>query len=143
MISTIGKSKDGTTTGKGYLVLKTEPFIAQVPVPKKLVEAFDWDNGTDRQKGLIWGEQVLEWMIALKYWSPPLWHIHKFRTKTRQFKGGDFQLSVFTPLIELKTEFVKSQNIFVQTNEEGHRVHQIKDESGAIQTRFTSAPGLM
>jgi hypothetical protein len=140
----VAHSKDGTKTGAGYLVLKKEPFIERVPVPKNMINAFEWDEGTDRQIGLLWGEKVLDWMIGTTRLRIPYFTVHKLNTKKSQYELGDFGIQFAMPrvvIVEVKTENVRSANLFVQTRERGHRVHQKRSE-GEVVTECHRAPEL-
>lgn len=143
-VEIIGRSKDGTETGKGYIVPKSSPFIRPVMVPDNMIEQFDWANATDRQAGLLWGEQVLDWMLATGRMNLPYFRANKLTKKTEQMSFGDFGLQFQLPevlLIEVKTEQVRSNNLFVQTMEGGHRVHQRK-QAGRVVEHFVKAQPL-
>ena len=145
IISRLGRSKDGTPTGDGYLVRKDAPFIARVNVPDAMIDAFLWREGTDRQVGLLWGEQVVDWMMATGQSRIPPYQIERLNTRAAQNNQGDFGITMHmlvSQVVEVKTEMKDSQNLYVQTREGGHRVHQRKDSHGTVEHRFSVAPAL-
>lgn len=135
-----GKSRDGSITGKGYLIPKSLPFISHIPVPREIIDYFDWDSGTDREKGLKWGERAIEWCITRKVLTFPIWSASRIREKSTQYASVDFQLPLRpNPTFEVKTETVESANLYVQTHELDHKVHLTKDNV----LRITTAEGLI
>lgn len=144
-IVSIGKSKDGTETGRGYLIPKSLPFVIAVNTPDQMVNCFDWSNSTDREAGLLWGEQVIDWMSNTGLLRIPWFSANRLTKKNEQYDLGDFGVQFYMPrveLIEVKTEKLQSSgNLFVQTHERGHRVNQIRTGS-TVKTRVVSAPAL-
>lgn len=141
---TNGKSKDGTVTGNGVLVKKNEPFIRRVNMPTAIAEYFDWGNGTDRQAGLLWGEQAMDWLLSTAQLQIPFFTASRLQGRRQQIHLGDFGVQFHMPeviLAEVKTERVQSQNLFVQTAEGGHKVHQKKID-GSVITDFVLAKPL-
>lgn len=138
---TPGKSKDGSVTGWGYLIKISQPFITACPIPKEMVDAFDWENGTDRQVGLIWGERILDWCVTLGKFRLSCWNVKALRCRSEQNDIGDFAAEfVARPLIELKTELkAGTGNLYVQTAEKNHQVNLTR--SGTL--RNTPAPSLI
>lgn len=143
-VSRIGKSKDGSETGKGYLVKKSAPFILQFRIPEEMLRHFTWDDATDREKGLIFGEKIADWMFATSKARLPFFSVSRLKRKSEQLNLGDFGIQFSMPtvlVVEVKTESVRSENLYVQTHEQGHRVHQTL-KNGAVVTRFTQAPAM-
>jgi len=139
-----GHSKDGAVTGRGYLVPRNLPFIEKIDVPASMVAEFDWEGGNDRQVGLLWGETVVDWMAATNKLRIPFFTASRLSTRKEQFELGDFGIQFHMPTIqiaELKTEKVKSQNLFIQREEGGHRVTLVRDRSGGVRNVNTKAPG--
>lgn len=137
-----GRSKDGTVTGRGHLVLRSLPFIERVDVPAPMVSEFDWEGGNDRQVGLIWGETVLDWMATTNKLRIPFFTASRLSTRKEQYELGDFGVQFHMPTLqvaEVKTERVKSANLFVQTEEQGHKVFLAQDRSG-LRHIHTDAP---
>jgi hypothetical protein len=139
-----GKSKDGSVTGSGYLVPKDSPFIRHDKIPSNIISAFDWDSGTDRQTGMLWGEKVVDWVITLGIWRPPVWITRRCNKKSEQFEMGDLSLEfVHMPFIEVKTELVKSPDLFIQNKELYHNVHLKKGRGGVLLKEYTKATTLL
>jgi hypothetical protein len=139
-----GHSKDGAVTGRGFLVRRDAPFIEKVDVPQAMVSAFDWESGNDRQVGLIWGETVLDWMATTNRLRIPFFTASRLSSRKDQFELGDFGVQFHMPTMqvaEVKTERVKSENLFIQTHEKGHRVCLSKDRMGNVTHTPTAAPG--
>ena len=139
----IGKSKDGTKTGQGFLAPRNLPFVIKRDTPKEIVDHFEWSEGTDRETGLIWGEKAIRWMITRNVLSIPYFTVKPLRKKSEQFTLGDFAIQFRMPevlIAEVKTEKVKSGNLYVQTHEKGHKVLQTK-RGDRIVNRFSEAPG--
>lgn len=144
-ISTLGSSKDGVKTGAGYLVPKTAPFVQRAAVPAPMIAHFKWEEGTDREVGLLWGETVMDWMANAGLLRIPFFSATRLTAKQDQYSLGDFGIQFSMPrvqLVEVKTEMKESGNLFVQTHERGHRVHQVK-RNDAVIIRKTEAPGLL
>jgi len=140
---TPGRSKDGTVTGQGILAPRNLPFVIQKATPKDIVDHFDWANGTDREVGLLWGEKAIRWMLTRNSLAIPYFTVRPLRKKSEQFTLGDYAIQFRMPEVlvaEVKTEKVKSGNLYVQTYEKGHKVHQAK-KGGAIINRLSEAPG--
>lgn len=134
-----GKSKDGSITGKGYLVPKSLPFISHIKVPRDIVDYFDWANGTDREKGLKWGEKAIRWCLSRKILTLPIWSASPIRDKDEQYASVDYQLRLRpSPMFEVKTETVESSNLYVQTHELNHKVHITESND----FKYTEAEGL-
>ena len=144
-VERIGRSKDGSETGAGYLVKKDTPFIRRVTVPKKMIDAFSWRDATDRQIGLLWGEQVIDWMITTNALHIPYFTASRLDKFSEQLSMGDFGIKFCMPtvlLLEVKTEVIDSGNLFVQTKEGWHKVHQVNSRDGNVQHRYIPANSL-
>ena len=126
-IKTIGgRSKDeaNTVTGQGYLVPQDLGFIQETRVPDRMLDHFPWETGTDREVGMRWGEQIVEWMLATGCWRPAVWRVREIRGRQQQMDLGDLSLEFVSPNVEIKTEMKSGTgNLYVQTAELGHRVH--------------------
>jgi hypothetical protein len=135
-IQRLGKSKgeERRITGNGYLVPKKEPFICKVHVDDDIIDAFPWDEGTDRETGLKWGERALEYCFVRRVLVLPFSSVSPIKHKNTQNSSADFQLQMrisfcFSLLVELKTENYRSEYLYVQTEEGGHQVH-VKPDGG-------------
>ncbi|MCO5144581.1 MAG: hypothetical protein M9895_00230 [Aquamicrobium sp.] len=137
---TLGKSKDGTPTGARYLVRRDEFFVNSEVVPAWVVEGQFRSDMTDRELGFR-GELVILSLLERRIVSVPVLFVTGLRSREDQFDSKDFQGTYFRDVsFETKTERVKSENLFVQSREGGHRVH-LQTVDGQVRERFTDAPG--
>src|ERR1700688_3108394 len=114
------KSKNGTTTGFGYLIGKSSPFIHRVHIP---INASGIATMNDRQVGLrgqkIINEAIVAGKIDLrKFMTSPI--VTPLETRGDQSNGRDTLLT-YTITVEIKTETVCSENLFVQKAEGRHQ----------------------
>lgn len=132
-----GRSKSGAITGRGYLVRKLLPFIQSYRIEERLLAGVDWRQLTDREAGLMAGEPLAIKLANLGvifpevtgYWRP-------VNSAVGQFSGVDMMADHFT--VEVKTEVLFSENLFVQTAEYRHNVHALRGGGN----RFVSVPRL-
>lgn len=124
-----GRSGDGTVTGRGHLVPKDVPFIIHTQVPPRMLAEFPWSRGSDSDRGQ-WGEEVVWWMLLVGKVRPPVWAVRRITDYRQQCELGDFELSFLSqPIFEIKTEgaeHAQSLNLFVQTEEGGHKIHLVR-----------------
>lgn len=131
--STIGRSKDGTPTGFGFLIRRDSYFVQEADVSPKYLAGIDWNDLTQRQLGLA-GEARIWSLIEHRVVRFPIERVVTSREKAEQFAGMDFQVKFFGAFrVEGKTENVRSQNLFVQTRERGHKVHLVQKDGEIIQ----------
>ena len=141
-VTTLGNSKDGAATGAGYLIPASTYFIYESEVPDLYVGHVNWEGLTDRQAGLVLGEEIVSVLFDHRIIMIPQRRAVAIRSREAQIKGGDFRVDWFPEaIIEVKTEMLVSKNVFVQTHERGHRVHLAQDE-GRLVRRVTAAPDL-
>ena len=122
-----GSSKDlnKTVTGRGYLIPKTADFLMGHRFRKSYVADVDYLAMTDREFGM-WGQRLVDVLISkAEVWFPPF-QITKLTSKADQFSGADLLLNreVRQLRIEVKSERKQTANIFVQSAELNHRVHE-------------------
>lgn len=136
---TIGKSKDGTPTGAGYLVSQDEYFVSYAGVPSNYLGSFRWREMTDRECGFA-GEHLVDVLVEHRVVTIPAFRLRNLRAKAEQYESKDFKGSYFGDLyFETKTERAESGNLFVQAKEGGHRVH-LSTADGRVTERVTAAP---
>lgn len=141
LVETIGRSKDGTATGAGYLIPKNAYFLSRAEVPSQYVDHVNWRALTDREAGFM-GEHILGVLIEHRIVSFPALRASVVRDAASQNSSLDLTTKYFGQLgIELKTERAETANLFVQSRERGHKVHQVIT-NGAVEQRITDAPGL-
>ena len=121
-----GYSKDAsrTATGAGYLIPKSSLFVVRQQVPVNYANDYRWSEMTDREAGAIAGPRCVELMVMKReIWLPDRMLL-SLNDRTNQLNGCDCELVIAPRLVfEIKTERVLSENLFVQTDEQGHRVH--------------------
>jgi hypothetical protein len=138
LVETIGRSKDGSATGAGYLIPQNAYFVSSVAVPDKYVAHLDWRNLTDRESGFN-GEAVVCAMLEHRVIVFPPMRAFALHDRESQNRSIDISTKYFGGVnIELKTERVDSRNLYVQTRERGHKVHLTNDGT----ERVTDAPAL-
>jgi hypothetical protein len=134
---TIGRSADGSASGAGYLVPKMSHLISSAKSPA--MSNLDWNKMSDREAGLL-GQEIVDVFIergVIRFSSFMTKHVSD---SDQQYKGVDFELSWFRPLkIEVKTERKISENLFVQSRERNHQVHQVRGVGGQYETVETKA----
>ncbi len=138
----LGKSADGAATGNGYLIPKTAYFVQRNDVPAQYVDHDNWRDMTDRQFGFM-GEAIVGVLLEHRVVKFPPSYASLLRTKEAQFSASDFSVRWMQPFtFEAKTErHSESPNLYVQTHEGGHRVHQLRGQ-GDVTERVTDAPAL-
>jgi hypothetical protein len=137
----IGKSKDRTPTGAGYLVSQDEFFVSYAGIPSSYFHRFDWRAATDRECGFR-GEFVVDVLVEHRIVTIPAFRLRSLRTKADQYESKDFKGSYFGDLyFETKTERAETGNLFVQTREGGHKVH-LTNAGGQTVERISQAPEL-
>jgi hypothetical protein len=140
LVEHIGHSKDGSPTGSGYLVPQSATPVRASEVPIDYFAGFVWVGATDREIGFR-GEFIVGVLLEHGVVKLPLQRATRLDDSSSQFASTDYQTSFMTPaLIEVKTELKEStKNLFVQTRERGHKVHQIRTDGGVTE-RFSEAP---
>jgi hypothetical protein len=141
LVITLGHSKDGTPTGAGYLVPRKAYFVLYAKVPDYYLSHAQWETMTDREVGFL-GEAIIDVLIEHRIVDFKAGRATMVRSQAAQHSAVDLEMRWLEPfLIEGKTERVKSDNLFIQSQEGGHRVHQVT-EQGRVQERITNAPAL-
>ena len=137
-----GKSADGTATGNGYLIPNNAYFVRNAEVPPQYLAHTDWRSLTDREFGFL-GEEITDVLVEHNVIKFPASRPLPLRTIAEQFSARDLQIQWLHPLTaEVKTErHSGTGNLYVQTHEGGHRVHQLREFGGNVE-RFTRAPEL-
>jgi hypothetical protein len=143
----IGRSKDGSPTGEGYLIPKRDSLVSSVIVADRHLEKYEWGKLTDRECGLRGQEIVLKLFLCGEIFIP-IQTSDRVLIKAREYKDQDSQNDCMDikvrvtcdRIIEVKCERIKSENLFVQKGELNHRVHLIREDSGRIGERFTPIP---
>jgi len=119
----IGRSKDGTPTGAGFLVPQSAYFVSGASVTREYLNDVDWRELTDREAGLR-GQDVVLALIEHRHIAFPPFILAPLNSRDDQYSGVDCELRWrVKPKIEIKTERATTQNLFVQHQEGGHRVH--------------------
>lgn len=135
---TFAASKDGTPrTGAGYLIRKDAFFIHRIVVPREFLASYDWVHYTDREAGLA-GQDVVEALIDQELLRFPN-RKTKFLTSSKEQNAGlDMRITYLDPLtLDVKTERVVSDSLFVQTHERDHRPHTGLNINDEPETRLT------
>lgn len=136
----IGKSKDGSATGAGYLVSQNEFFVQYAGIPSNYLAGFNWRQATDRECGFR-GEFVVDVLVEHRIVTVPILRLRNLRSQADQYESKDFKGSYFGDVyFETKTERAETGNLFVQSREGGHKVHLSKVD-GQVAERVTAAPG--
>lgn len=137
---TLGRSKDGFPSGAGYLVPKETGFILKAAVPPiYMTHIKKWDAAhlTDRQAGFA-GEEIVDVLLEHGVISLPGSIPIVARGQSDQFASVDMRMEWKWPkTIEIKVERRRSEFLFVQTHERGHRVHTLSTG----EEHITDAPG--
>src|SRR4029077_3700681 len=131
-----GRSKDPwkTVTGAGYLIAKNTYFIQKAILDPKFCRDFDWLSSTDRERGQR-GEQIVAALIDQGIIQLMRQVSTSARNQDDQFGGVDgFVTWQKKTRFEAKTETVVSINLFVQTQEAGHRPNYTADGLKRITT---------
>jgi hypothetical protein len=138
-VETIGRSKDGTPTGGGYLIPQDTYFVRSETIPPSYIEHADWPSLTDSEAGLI-GQEIGFVLIEHRVVIFPAAYVTALNSRQAQLAATDCQVSWMPKRItvEIKTERLTTRNLFVQRSERGHRVHLTK--SGEL--RVTTSPSL-
>jgi hypothetical protein len=117
------KNAERTITGCGYLIPKGALFVTRQAVPTQYATDYDWPDATDRQAGLH-GQHCVQLMVMKREIWLPERQLKMLNGRTDQLNGCDCELAVVSALrFEIKTECVRSDNLYVQKEESGHRVH--------------------
>jgi len=137
LVETIGRSKDGTATGGGYLIPQDAYFVRSETIPPSYIDHADWPSLTDRQAGLL-GQEIGLVLIEHRVVAFPAAFVVALETRKAQYEATDCQVRwMQKQTIEIKTERVTTSNLFVQRWEGGHRVHLTR--SGELHvTQFPS-----
>jgi hypothetical protein len=138
----LGKSADGVATGNGYLIPKGAYFVRCQSVPARYIDHENWHDATDRQFGFM-GEAVVSVLVEHAIIKFPAARPFALRSKKAQFEASDAEVKWLHPLrFETKTERLSdTANLYVQTHEGGHRVHQLRGHE-QVAERVTAAPKL-
>jgi hypothetical protein len=119
----IGKSKDGTPTGAGFLIPQAAYFVSAATIPKSYLSHINWPALTDREKGLL-GQEIVLVLIEHGVIRFPFGMVTARTERSQQNDGIDCELKWrVSPKIEIKTELVTTSNLFVQNMEGGHRTN--------------------
>lgn len=132
----LGRSKDAfhTPTGAGYLIAKNTFFIQKAILDPKFCRDFNWLNSTDRERGQR-GEQIVAALIDQGIVQLMRQVSTSSRNQEDQFGGVDgFVTWQKKTRFEAKTETVTSLNLFVQTQEAGHRPNYTADGLKRVTT---------
>jgi hypothetical protein len=125
-VEQIGHSKSGRPSGRGYLVPQRRAFVKRVAVPDQYLDEYQWLEGTDREVGMYWGEEVVDLLVTHNVLILPVRYVEALRRAEDQYSGADLAVR-FRPdaTVEVKTEILRKPtgNLFVQTHEAGHDVH--------------------
>jgi hypothetical protein len=131
-----GYSKNGKATGLGELVPRQKDWIKNYFVPKSYFADHDWKNGTDRNIG-DWGEIIGGNLLADGVLELPLLWIPRAVSRAEQNSSIDYRATLATEIaIEFKTETVKSDNLYVQTDEYNHDPHITRGTFERKETPF-------
>ena len=119
----IGKSKDGTPTGAGFLIPQAAYFVLAAPVPGSYLDHVNWQALTDRETGLR-GQEIVLVLIEHGIIRFPFGMVTARTERSAQNDSIDCELKWrISPKIEIKTERVTTSNLFVQTMEGNHRTN--------------------
>lgn len=141
IVTTFGRSEDGTITGAGYLIPKNSYFVSVAKVNAAYLTGYNWKDMTDREFGFA-GEAIVGTLMEHLIVKFPVCRVSTLRTESAQFASTDFVAEWMVPFhIEVKSERPNSSNLFVQSHEGGHRVHQVRGSEILIE-RITNAPPL-
>lgn len=120
---TPARSKDGTTTGAGFLIPQAAYFVSAAPVPAHYLRHVDWQAFTDRETGLL-GQEITLTLIEHGVVRFPHGLVTARTERSAQNDGIDCEFKWrVSPKIEIKTELVTTSNLFVQDLEGGHRTN--------------------
>jgi len=134
-----GASKDGEITGRGFLIPQRVSFVAHASVPNDLLHEINWRGLTDRQCGYH-AELIVSIMVERGYIKFPILRCFYQPDRQSQFDGIDFIGRYYAEFaLDVKCERKTTDNIFVQSQEEGHRVHLVS-ESGKVREDISPAP---
>jgi hypothetical protein len=137
LVETIGCSKDGAATGGGYLIPQDAYFVRSELIPPSYLDHTDWVALTDREAGLL-GQEIGLVLIEHRVVAFPAAFVTALQSRKAQYDGIDCQICWMQKhTVEIKTERVTTDNLFVQRWESGHRVHLTK----AGELRVTQFPG--
>ena len=134
-----GHSKGtGKVTALGELVPKQKEWIKRCFVPIDYLARHDWENGTDREIGRR-GEKVGAELLSVGWLELPLIWSPREVSRQEQNLSMDYRATLMVePSIEFKTETVKSDNLFVQTDEYGHDPHVTRKTLERRETLFST-----
>ena len=107
-----GHSKDGSITGKGYVVEIGQPFIRTTPVAENYFAGFDYTQ--DRELGLRGAELIARILRADGR------TVRMIETREAQLQEC-YDALVDGHRVEFKTEAKDTGNLFVQIQEGGHK----------------------
>lgn len=132
-----GHSKgSGNATGLGELVPKQKEWIKKHFVPADYLADHDWENGTDRENG-VHGQIVGKNLLSDGVLELPLVWIPREVSRSEQNSSIDYRAKLATEVaIEFKTEVLKSENLFVQTDEHNHDPHITRRSLDRKATQF-------
>lgn len=119
----VGRSKDGTPTGAGFLIPQSAYFVSFATIPDWYLNHIDWSALTDREKGLH-GQEIVLTLIEHGLIKFPFGMVIARTERRSQNDGVDCEVKWrVSPKIEIKTELVTTSNLFVQNMEGGHRTN--------------------
>lgn len=121
-----GKSREGSVTGRGYLIPKSASFLIRRKLASSRVNVVEWAKVSNREAGLR-GEEIV--FTALKEGAFEQIGTIVVRTQARDAQLNGWDMESANGRIEVKTECVYTPNLFVQTWESGHVPTLRKDGS--------------
>lgn len=114
-----GRSRNGSVTGRGYVVPKKTSFILRRGLAAWRVEGIDWKNASNREVGFFRGQEiVLKAMREGVFFSEVGTIVVMAGSYEAEMGGWDLESA--RGRIEVKTECIVSSNLFIQTWESGH-----------------------
>jgi hypothetical protein len=132
------KSRDGSVTGRGYLIPKSALFVIRRKLAPWRIEGVDWANASNREAGLL-GEDIVLMALREGAFQQIGTIVIKTQAHNAQLNGWDMESA--NGRIEVKTECVVSRNLFVQTWESGHIPTLRKDGSVDSSTELPALTG--
>lgn len=136
----LGHSKDQTATGNGYTIPKNSFFITRQGVSQDVLPCIDWKLLTDRDLSM-WGELIVQSLITRRVLRLPDLLVCPDRTREGQNGGRDAVCKWHAPFsYEVKTDCTDTDNIYVQTEEHGHKPTLRRAENGATVEQYSELP---
>jgi hypothetical protein len=128
-----GQSKNRAVTGSGFLIPKNAyPVHRRQVIPQAVSTGIDWFQLTDREASMR-GEDIVQDMLLFGYQVLPAYRVERINSPVEQCNGYDLRCTPApTWLVEVKTERVLSDNIFVQAGEHNHEPNLVNDGSRRV-----------